>query len=414
MRARLVRNTVVLCSMTFFMATACKNRNANESDVSFGSGEHKWLGDKSYKNACDIAKGPCAGDRKLKRKNGKESYTYGDLVAFSGDFFSGPSDIYDKAENLLGRVNSKGYVKSHFEKQVEAINKMYHGEDGDYPHNDFKVSISIPQYGLLAMDNDSHFGWHNMVQYVKNHEMALELALAAYNLKATDLDQAKEKLNHAMFVNAFADHFLTDGFAAGHLRVPRTQIKDWAAQKKYTATLGGTISKVVHDFDGKLGKHFPEGLWVKNAAGKQWATRVDSELFKRLENDQDAVDIPVKAVELSLLEVFEVFKTGKKPEGVFAGAQLVPFADTAKEIGLSKRFENLSNNEIDDMVASKAWFSNVPFLTKVTSNHVKQLKKDLPGMMKSFAKQVTNEVNGDENISKRLPAEYIQYYKNID
>ncbi|MEF2985641.1 phospholipase, partial [Pseudomonas aeruginosa] len=73
----------------------------------------------------------------------------------------------------------------------------------------------------------------------------------------TGIDQALE-LAYAM--NSFADHFLTDLFSAGHLRVPRKQL----AAVVTPGELGSLISRFMHDEDSKF------GLKVRNAMGAQW------------------------------------------------------------------------------------------------------------------------------------------------
>lgn len=403
-----------VAATAILLAGSCKKRSTLESDLDFGSGEHKWLGDAAFEQACGDAPGLCPDTKTLLRKDGKEAYSYGDLVAFSGDFFEKPNDIYDKSEKLLGRFSNKKYVMSHFEKQVQAINKMYHGdEEAIYPSNSVGVAVSIPQYGILALNNDVHFGWHNMVAYIEHHQAALDMAKEAHALRKTDAQTAHKKFIHALFLNAFADHFLTDAFAAGHIRVPRSQLKSWAADKRYTSSLSGTIAKVVHDFDGKLGKHFPKGLHVKNAVGHAWSSRVDAELFIRLDNDTNTVELPTQAVRMSLEEVFKAYETGTVPSGIFAAAQLVPYVDTSIEKGLGNRFQSLTPEEMEALVASKDWFSKVPYFTKVTVQHISLLSTDLPRLMDDFSAYVRTDVRNKPVITKRLPAAYIDYFSTI-
>lgn len=42
-------------------------------------------------------------------------------------------------------------------------------------------------------------------------------------IEADPLTFFLETFRWALFTNAFADHFLTDAFAAGHVRVPRAE-----------------------------------------------------------------------------------------------------------------------------------------------------------------------------------------------
>lgn len=65
-----------------------------------------------------------------------------------------------------------------------------------------------PSYLELAEINWDHFGDDALTAYSAGHEVALS---KAYN----------GNLERAYTMNAFADHFLEDLFAAGHVRTPR-------------------------------------------------------------------------------------------------------------------------------------------------------------------------------------------------
>lgn len=65
-----------------------------------------------------------------------------------------------------------------------------------------------PDYLGLAEINWDHFGNDAHMSYVIGHYVALEVA-------------KKGDLLYAYAMNAFADHFLEDSFAAGHIRTPR-------------------------------------------------------------------------------------------------------------------------------------------------------------------------------------------------
>jgi hypothetical protein len=64
----------------------------------------------------------------------------------------------------------------------------------------------------------------------------------------------------ALFHTGFACHFLTDGFSASHMRVPRRQ-------------LGPFTAKVMHDMDGKV------GLWVYQRPGGDESKRITWRAF---------------------------------------------------------------------------------------------------------------------------------------
>lgn len=109
-------------------------------------------------------------------------------------------------------------------------------------------------------------------------------------------DERQLQLAYAM--NAFADHFLTDLFSAGHLRVPRKALADTVTP----SDVGSLISRFMHDEDSKY------GLAVRNAEGEQWRAYGDKRYF-------DSVDAANRrqvgrAVQRSADEVFQAFVDG--------------------------------------------------------------------------------------------------------
>ncbi|UZP40450.1 hypothetical protein NXS19_008266 [Fusarium pseudograminearum] len=67
----------------------------------------------------------------------------------------------------------------------------------------------------LLEGNVDHFAAEAQATYDAGHAVALELA-------------AEGNLEIALDFNGFADHFLEDSFAAGHIRVPRREIAEIA------------------------------------------------------------------------------------------------------------------------------------------------------------------------------------------
>lgn len=72
-----------------------------------------------------------------------------------------------------------------------------------------------PSYLGLAKINWDHFGQDARTAYNACHSVALQVA-------------ARGNLQLAYAMNAFADHFLQDSFAAGHMRTPRRKLHDSA------------------------------------------------------------------------------------------------------------------------------------------------------------------------------------------
>ena len=110
-------------------------------------------------------------------------------------------------------------------------------------------------------------------------------------------------LQHAYFLEAYAQHFLTDLFSAGHLRTPRRLLHQsiesinnpWPADK---------VNREMHDEDSAA------GLWVTNQFGEGWAVYGDKELSSA--KSYKNVDQAVTAIRLGIDEVWEAFRTGVK------------------------------------------------------------------------------------------------------
>jgi len=230
-----------------------------------------------------------------------------------------------------------------------------------------------------------------------------------------DVDGAKadELLRQALFTNAFADHFLTDGFAAGHIRVPRAEIRAWAAEKGYSEKLAGALSKLLHDQDGHLKTQHGqghsllpdpnEGLLVRNNAGERWRTRCDGQLFIANASDAPIVRMPVKAVEASVTELFDAYVSGRVPAGIYAATEFVPFPDGA-EVGLAEKFPaQASDKKIDTLLASLQWYMKVPYLSAgIKKEDIRALFDALPALLARFCEAVKKDA-ADPDLANRLP-----------
>ena len=152
------------------------------------------------------------------------------------------------------------------------------------------------RYLLLAMENYDHFSPNNVIAYKSGHKVALKQALKANKTgKRADLELA-----YAM--DAFASHFLSDHFAAGHLRTPRANLK----QKVTPAVLGSLLANYMHDEENKYGIH------VNNALGEQWIVYGDFSYFNPL--NQLNRQMLLKTLQQSADEIFDAYSSGSIPE----------------------------------------------------------------------------------------------------
>lgn len=81
-------------------------------------------------------------------------------------------------------------------------------------------------------------GGDAITAYAVGHGIALKLARQAASEKT--FEEKRKKLMEAYLYDAFAAHFLTDLFSAGHLRVPRRQLhcKSWDTMAKTKISIG--------------------------------------------------------------------------------------------------------------------------------------------------------------------------------
>lgn len=137
--------------------------------------------------------------------------TYGDLVAFGGDHFKDFAELAGEASSAAGRA------------RLTKLQNLTKNEATLYPAYEDAATISkeyAERYKNLALENVSHFsgGGTALTTWQKQHREAILDALEAGKRRDSGA------LAGAYAVNAFADHYLTDSFSSGHIRVPREQV----------------------------------------------------------------------------------------------------------------------------------------------------------------------------------------------
>jgi hypothetical protein len=190
--------------------------------------------------------------------------TYGDINGFAGDYFglekpiSSEFDINqmkDKFQlwfNLLGLGGGKAKAEA-IRQELESTNDeadkalrsgsvtastdlatLYKNNPLDIWHLDTVTKTPKWANGASFMQlletNVDHFAAEARQTYNAGHALALDWA-------------TKGDLTKALSINGFADHFLEDSFAVGHIRVPRGEI---AKVAKQDATTRATYSKLVN------------------------------------------------------------------------------------------------------------------------------------------------------------------------
>lgn len=289
----------------------------------FNSAEHRQLGDGVANFGIEGVYTPALGYEQPLELAPDLKLTYGQIVALAGDLYgiadkpiSSGKDGNDRrarfeaAFNSLVNCDRKELAKileimANEEKEVE--NGILDGKSADQAYtsgsdfdNQYMVATgyswpTMGRYFDLAVKNFDHFGKDAVTAYTTGHARAIEEAVAAYddwkNAGRGRVEAANRRFERALAMNAFADHFLTDLFASGHLRVPRREV---AAD--FMEGHAAAVARHQHIEDN----HF--GLFVRNAKGRCWKCFGDGHLgtVQGYENRQAAS----AAIQLSYNEVF--------------------------------------------------------------------------------------------------------------
>jgi hypothetical protein len=256
------------------------------------------------------------------------SLTYGQIIALGGDFYGDPDHPVCNAGNLDQQIaqfgknfaslqSAAGEVKRilqiadqyEFRPIAERVQKnqppsgiyaslptsgghVVPDEDRAFDEATGGTALKNGRYLNLASTNLDHFGVDAMMCYNAGHILAQRHASRANG------DQRELQIAYA--INAFADHFLTDLYAAGHMRMPRRKTYE-LAWTDLTRAAAGLCAKGMHDEDNKF------GLWVENEAGDKWVAYGDA----RYRDWCNAANRKVMkaAIQQSMDDVWHAFQT---------------------------------------------------------------------------------------------------------
>ncbi|MDP2037241.1 MAG: hypothetical protein Q8L04_07640, partial [Ignavibacteria bacterium] len=255
--------------------------------------------------------------------------TYGTLNGLSGDHIDNPLEMNELLQYRSSTLNKIVKLQNEYLSNYETG-----AANMDVLSKDF-------QYLLLALTDLSHF--HNygtplslqmgefkkalmrklerpsaadtvmnelkktnsINKYVSLHTFAIYLAERAGACYSSDPEKSKELLYYAIIFNSFADHFLEDISASGHMVVNRS-------------LLSGMINnRALHDFYNK------EGVNVANLRGETWKQYGDGTLNSRFslwKSKADYSDIEytpfaddtdkiINSVAESIGDIFRAFKS---------------------------------------------------------------------------------------------------------
>ncbi len=446
--------------------------------MSFDAGEHAIIGDVAY------AKFESQFPNRIRNLEADISFSYGELIAMSADMYVSVEEI---SLNDPGFFNgffhrNRKSLKTCIKKEIEAIKTKakYSGCD------DLDFAKKKLQYVALAHDNYKHFAWHNIKQYTELHNKALWFAQLAY-LKCTpkqisqslsDCEASQKLINElvasseyrsklkskyrnfpklfprkrftkkylrelpkkklirlALFTNAFADHYLTDSFSAGHLRVPRSQIDQYVREqdkrrhfksRQRGSSISGALTQYLHNLDGSV-----TGINVVNTAGQAFIVRSDKQLFSKLNSrelsgkvaENKQLTYPVQATQASLSELFAVISHGQKalPSGVFEALKYVPFVASPETDKLVERVEQHISEHGSIKKAIKSMSSEMQMVYRGSlamddisyQAYFQEFVVNLPTMMEALRKQINLEAL-DKELSNRIPKPLLDALKNLN
>ena len=188
---------------------------AGQAVQRFGSREHKHLGDEGTRTAQGQA-------RTVEIASGY-FVSFGDLTAMAGDYFGSVDEIKRIAVN-----DGRGAGTREEIEYVRTVHVMGQ-KNAESSFSQTARDAVMARYYALAGNNSSHFtepngrpertSLNNAGNYRDNHEQAIRQAAAA--------GAEGRSIDHALLCEGFASHYLTDAYAAGHVRTERISISDW-------------------------------------------------------------------------------------------------------------------------------------------------------------------------------------------
>jgi len=175
----------------------------------------------------------------------------------------------------------------------------------------------LPNFVGLAAENESHFATYSWKAYSDNHEKAIQFAFDYAHFRHGE-DRSKHKnedvlelLQLAIVHEGFAQHFLHDSFASGHLGTPFSRL----AQKDLISHTHDTLDRIGEyvytplpiDFLWPGGEFSPRSAESKMKKG--WTAFGDRHLFI-----PEAAFQRVVIIEIANQSLLEVFKASKGEE----------------------------------------------------------------------------------------------------
>ncbi|MER5523394.1 DUF4157 domain-containing protein [Streptomyces sp. NPDC002677] len=367
-----------------------------------------------------------------------QGLTYGEILALSGDMYADidPQTLATSVAGTMQRINTASLVEIY--DLIPILHSRSATGEFEIASTNRIETATGGRYLSLAAQNVSHFsnvgdGHNNIGTWREGHKAALTLA-------------ATGQANAAWAMNAAADHFLTDAFAAGHLRPDRVR-----EVHSTVPGLGSVKSKIWHDLDNEF------GVAVHNRRGDRWLAYGDDHLnhvqnmvqksfearapdiqgaFGALAGRQpipgmvppsplmegDGVRIAREAVEASKADIQRALNARKVPSGPFTAEQLVPIVDNwtedrwgkddfAAEIGQLAWSELPGQLAVNGDTRAREWIARQPegaLRDMPLDERVRMVQRLLSGAIGS------DDLDGVERLYRASPAQQPALRKVIE
>lgn len=168
------------------LVIACVSMCCSSEVLAWNFSEHRELGQITYAESC-----------KRLEKAYKDNEGYTALMSFVCLDYEVKSRSYGVMTAIAG-----DHIKSPDDFDINSVEKQ---------------SLSLSNYGILALENYDHFWPRVNSAWKKYHSKAIDIAIdAKKDMDNKLLTKAKIKFERAIKYSAFADHFLQDSFSIGH------------------------------------------------------------------------------------------------------------------------------------------------------------------------------------------------------
>lgn len=354
----------------------------------FSTAEHKAIGDAAYQdalpqntsasqaaNAPKLDQGVADSLRNFRYRHGDKQSTYGDLVTMAdevasfqlleeqdkeraGKGFRVPvlSRIWDSIGDQSHYLDLAARNLQHFHPHNFKAWQGYHWTALRAMKEAYGVQVQADELNSEIVDLLKEFDAHQkrsrrllekpehspdaadkgasravdeeskLVEQDLNAMAQILATVAKKQQRVAELrDKAKGLAVHALALNGFGDHFLTDAYAGGHIVTPRKDLlESYATKLLGLIEVGGVLncasipSLAWHDLDNK------RGVRVKNRAGDVWTTYGDNYLAHAAPtNEKTTMGQVVKATARSIRHMWES-AAGRQPTSLMDVLELLP------------------------------------------------------------------------------------------